>query len=301
MSDWTIVSPLRLFAPAKVNLALEVLGRRDDGFHDVITLMETVSLFDVIDIHPAPHKTITSPDHIPDEDDLTSRALDLLEHASGKRLCLHVTVRKSIPVAAGLGGGSSNAGTVIDALGNLLGLSVATRHQLASQLGSDVPFFLSGGLAMARGTGTDITPIPSVGRRWYVIAIPQLQITGKTGTLYRALKRSDFSDGTRARELAVRINRGAALDPALVVNTFQRPLRGYPEFREIVESFERSGSKVTVPSGAGPSVFTMFDTFREAAEFKANLSLPESTFRCIATSIGPHPNQSRLDSLAPST
>ena len=297
MPEFSIQAPLRLFAPAKVNLGLEILGRRDDGFHEVLTLMETISLFDVIDIHPAASKSITSPAGIPDDDDLTARALDLLEQASGRRLCLRVTVEKSIPVSAGLGGGSSDAGTLIGAIGQLLGIPLDEQHDVASKIGSDVPFFLTCGLALASGTGTDTTLVPDSVRRWYVIAVPDLEIQGKTGTLYRSLQSNDFSDGSKTSQLAHELSQGLAIDRSLVTNTFQRPLMTYPAFRETIEALERAGSQVVVPSGAGPSVFSVFATFGEAVQFAGRLNLPDGLFATIASSIVSDPNQSRIDYL----
>jgi 4-diphosphocytidyl-2-C-methyl-D-erythritol kinase len=294
MADWTIQGPLRLYAPAKINLGLEVLGRRPDGYHDVVTLMESISIFDVIDILPSSERCITLSSDIPNGDDLTSRAMDLLAKETGNQLCLDVTVRKSIPVSAGLGGGSSDAGTVIHALGRLLGLQGDSMQRLAASLGSDIPFFLAGGLAIATGTGTDIVKVNSPSRRWYVIVVPELVIPGKTKTLYQSLQRDDFTDGHKTAVIRDQIEAGRPIDQDLLTNTFQRSLLEYPDFAGAVAALEQAGAESVIASGAGPAVFSVFNSFFSASAFFERLRLPPSTHRFIATSIGPGINSERL-------
>ncbi|MEX2425621.1 MAG: hypothetical protein WD401_02560, partial [Thermomicrobiaceae bacterium] len=156
MTDFRLSAPVRLFAPAKVNLGLEILERRPDGYHEVITLMETISLFDILDIEPWKELSIVSDKRIPARDDLTLKALEALQGYLERPLPIRVTVQKRIPMAAGLGGGSSDAGTLIGAIGSMTGLSNDEMWRIAGELGSDVPFFITGGAALAAGTGTSI-------------------------------------------------------------------------------------------------------------------------------------------------
>jgi 4-diphosphocytidyl-2-C-methyl-D-erythritol kinase len=293
MRRWTIPYPFRLFAPAKVNLALEVCGRRPDGLHEVVTLMETVSLFDVIDLKPANELTCVSDERIDHADDLTRRALDLLEQSAELKLGLDVTVQKNIPIAAGLGGGSSDAGTVINSIGWLLGLTREELHPIAASLGADVPFFLNGGLALATGTGTDVTRLGVRGRRWYVIAVPALEIPGKTAALYSSLNKRDFSEGKQTRKLAERLSSRGECPDNLLVNAFQRPLREFEEFARTVDAFEDAGSRKAIASGAGPSVFTVCETYQQARGIarQVSKSLAETY---IATSVSPNFNLTRL-------
>ena len=288
---------MRLFAPAKINLGLEVCGKRDDGYHEVVTLLESVSIFDVIDIRSADELIVRSDDRIPDDDDLIFRALDQMQMHTGRRLCLSVTAFKSIPISAGLGGGSSDAGTVLGAIGMLLGLSQPDLHMIASSLGSDVPFFLRGGATLATGTGTDLEPIASGGRRWYVIAVPDLTIPGKTASLYAALTPQDHTDGVTTRQNAETLQRGGLFNNRLMINAFQRPLLEYEQFRETVVALHQAGAETVVASGAGPSAFAACDSWSAAARIRDRLNAPASTRVFLATSIGPNPNQSRLDQL----
>jgi 4-diphosphocytidyl-2-C-methyl-D-erythritol kinase len=297
VTDFPLSAPLRLFAPAKINLSLEVCGRRPDGYHDVVTLMETVSLFDIIDIRPADRLAFVSDDRIPPEDDLVWRALKLIRESVGSELCVDVHVKKGIPIAAGLGGGSSDAGTLIAALGHLIKMPPQVMHDIASSLGSDVPFFLRGGMALATGTGTELEPIEPSSRRWYVIVVPAVEIEHKTATLYQSLTESDLSDGSRTREIADRIARTQGYAPVQPVNAFQRVLLSYPAFKEAADALEVASGRPALASGAGPSVFTIAESYEDARSIYSRLLLPEAkTF--IATSLGPALNDARATHLS---
>jgi 4-diphosphocytidyl-2-C-methyl-D-erythritol kinase len=293
MPDWTIPTPLRLFAPAKVNLALEVLKRRTDGYHEVVTVMESISIFDVIDIRPACGLTVISDSRINSDDDLICRALDRIQDTLGVQLCLEVSVSKSIPIAAGLGGGSSDAGTMIGTLGRVLGMQENTMFEIAASLGSDVPFFLSGGAALATGTGTELSKLVVSGRRWYVLALPDLQISGKTGTLYGSLDPSDFTGGAASREIANQLERSSKIDRSLMSNAFQRPLLGYPEFSNAIDAFNRAGYQKALASGAGPSIFAICDSYHEARHLSTTIRNAGFDTR-IATSVARDVNESRV-------
>ncbi len=293
MTDWTIPAPLKLFAPAKVNLGLEVCGRRPDGFHDVVTLMESISIFDRIEVRPAERRHVQSDEQIPPETDLIRQALDAIESHTRLNLCLEVTARKSIPVSAGLGGGSSDAGTLIDALGRLLGLERSEMLQIAAAIGSDVPFFVGGGTALATGTGTTIEPIHHFDRRWFLILLPDLDIPGKTARLYGELNPEDFTGGTSTRRIAA--SRSGS-HPGLI-NSFQRPLMAYRQVCDALEALSNAGCVRCIPSGAGPSVFATFETYSGLAMARSALSVPPGTRVFTATSVRAGVNQARIDSL----
>lgn len=297
MSDWTIPAPITLFAPAKVNLGLEVCGRRQDGFHEVVTLMETISIFDRIEIRPARTRTVQSDARIAPETDLINRALDAIEHQSGLELCLDVTARKSIPVSAGLGGGSSDAGTLIGALGRLIGLPERDLHEIASSIGSDVPFFIDGGMALAIGTGTTIEPVEQRSRRWYLIVLPGLDIPGKTGRLYTQLVDTDFTDGTITRNMAL----GACISDDQLINTFQRTLMQYEPVQQALDTLRRASCRPCIPSGAGPSVFAMFDRYEDLSAAMSALNCPPGARIFQATSVNPGVNQARIEAVSRSS
>jgi 4-diphosphocytidyl-2-C-methyl-D-erythritol kinase len=152
---------------AKVNLNLRVLGRREDGFHEVVTLLQTISLHDTLTFEPSEggFKLLCDDPSLPvDGTNLIVRAAKALQTEFRLEAGARISLEKSIPIGGGLGGGSSNAATALIGLSRLWALdpNVEKLWEIAAGLGSDVPFFLDGGTAMARGTGTTIEPKPGV-------------------------------------------------------------------------------------------------------------------------------------------
>jgi 4-diphosphocytidyl-2-C-methyl-D-erythritol kinase len=270
MTSLGLQQPLRLFAPAKVNLGLEVTGRRDDGYHDLVTVLETISLFDAIDFAPASRREVMSNIDISNEEDLVVRALDAVEQEFNLELNISVQIKKEIPVAAGLGGGSSDAGTMLNALGVLLGLDNERLLQIAISLGSDVPFFLRGGTALASGTGTTLTPIEPKHARWYVIVTPGITIAEKTGRLYGELTPDDFASGDSVREFARTLGQDLIADE-VPGNSFARTLRSRPIIDQTWQSLTQAGASTVFPSGAGPSLITICDSYAAARKISARI------------------------------
>lgn len=267
-----LVEPQRLLAPAKVNLGLEVLGRRPDGYHTVVTIMQAIDLVDRIMLTPAPAPSYEPPVGLNRDDDLLWRALLLAEAEFGVRLGATIRLEKQIPMAAGLGGGSSDAGTLFGAIARLADLPLPEVEAAAARLGSDVPFFVRGGTALATGTGTELAPLPTPANLWFVIVVPPLEIPGKTATLYRSLRPDDFSDGQATQQLARQLERREPIDPELLRNSFTRPLRAHAAVLRAAEALEQAGATVVLPSGAGPSLFTVTSTRAEADAIAAQLS-----------------------------
>lgn len=194
-------------APAKLNLFLEIMGRRDDGYHELETLMVPVSLFDSLTFTPTPPAADGSPGpieldlrtayplrpgagptaEIPSgRDNLVIRALELLRERSDSRFGARVELVKRIPAAAGLGGGSSDAAAALRLANRCWQLDwpVERFFEVAAELGSDVPFFLAGGPALCFGRGDRVQPCSKVPRRWFVIVKPPVQLS--TAEVYRA-------------------------------------------------------------------------------------------------------------------
>jgi 4-diphosphocytidyl-2-C-methyl-D-erythritol kinase len=206
-------------APAKLNLYLDLLGRRADGFHEVETLMVPIRLYDSVSFIPSrlnadraaeieldvrvcePLLASSHGDPIPtDADNLVVRALELLRQSSGCELGAKVELVKRIPSAAGLGGGSSDAAAALR-LGNLgwgLNWSLARLAKVAAEIGSDVPFFLYGGAAVCRGRGEIIEPLPAVGPKHFVVVKPPVGLN--TGKVYQAVGK--FADSAESRSQA---------------------------------------------------------------------------------------------------
>jgi 4-diphosphocytidyl-2-C-methyl-D-erythritol kinase len=245
---------------AKINLTLEVLGKRSDGYHDLASLTHTIGLADDLYVEPA-DEILTRVEGLElIQNNLVTRAAHVLAAETYTRAGAELTLVKRIPTAAGLGGGSSNAATSLVALNRLwqtrLGYHALMR--LAAQLGSDVPFFVRGGAAVLRGRGDDLQPLAPLPVQWLMLAIPEARLTNKTATLYDALLPSDFSSGAATAALAARLAQGGSLDNDGLVNAFARPARAvFPGLGETWQRLEASTGQRFHLSGAGPALFTL--------------------------------------------
>lgn len=237
--------------PAKLNLGLEVLGKRPDGYHEIITIIQAIDWCDFLHWAPAPELQYESPPEL--GDDLVARALRLLG-AAGVTIRASIRLVKQIPLAAGLGGGSSNAGTLLGALVQA-GLPANLVQEIAETLGSDVPFFLQNGTALARGRGTELETLPAP-PGWFVVVLPELTLSSKTRRLYAALTPADYSDGTATLRQAERLRQGHGLDPLLIRNAFLRPLMAFQAFERAFTTLQSAGARWVWPSGAGPALFS---------------------------------------------
>lgn len=246
-------------APAKINLGLEIIGKRPDGYHEIVTILQTIDLCDYIVLMPADRFAYTLDLRIPPHDDLILRTVDLIRARLGVSLQAHLRLEKQIPLAGGLGGGSSNAGTLLAAIGELAGIPMTDLIPIAAELGSDVPFFLYGGTVLATGTGTDLELLPSPSAPLpLVLVIPDVEIPRKTATLYASLTTDDFSDGGATRQVANQLRQGNALDVTMLQNAFARALYAYAPIREARDELKQAGADVVLPSGAGPSLVGIF-------------------------------------------
>jgi 4-diphosphocytidyl-2-C-methyl-D-erythritol kinase len=219
------MEPLTARAYAKVNLALEVLGRRPDGYHEVRTVLQSISLQDELTFRPAPSLTLRcGVPELETPDNLVLRAARLLQEDAGVREGAAIELRKGIPVAAGLGGGSADAAAALLALDRLWGLSLPQGRlmALAAELGADVPFCLLGGTALAWGRGAEVMPLRALPETWLVLLCPRVSLPRKTATVYAALDARAFSVGQAVEALAGAIQRGEPLPEACMVNSFEK-------------------------------------------------------------------------------
>jgi 4-diphosphocytidyl-2-C-methyl-D-erythritol kinase len=243
-------------APAKLNLGLAITGRRTDGYHNLVTLMASLELADTVRVEDAAEFSLVCDDPLLSMDDnLVLRAARALQFVMGVAHGARITLTKRIPVAAGLGGGSSDAAAALVALDALWGTQVsdATLLHLARHLGADVPFALYGGAMMARGIGDLLHPAP-MPEQWLVLVVPHISIPRKTAALYGALSPSDFGDGSAVMRQVAGLRAGKALDPALLDNAFLTPLeRIAPAVAEMRGAIDTLGSPAFL-SGSGPAL-----------------------------------------------
>jgi 4-diphosphocytidyl-2-C-methyl-D-erythritol kinase len=215
---------MRLYAPAKINWTLEVLGRPPEaGYHEVRTVIQTVELCDALDLAPADGLEMEVEGALePFEDDLVLRAAALL--GGGGDGGASVRLSKRIPAAAGLGGGSSDAAATLRALNELwrLGYTDAQLAEMGAGIGSDVAFFVYGGTALAEGRGERVTPLPDVPPTWLVLVVPPFRLPEKTRHMYSALTPADFSDGSRTEALLRRLRQGRPIAEEGLYNAFER-------------------------------------------------------------------------------
>ncbi|MDQ2640903.1 MAG: 4-(cytidine 5'-diphospho)-2-C-methyl-D-erythritol kinase [Pseudomonadota bacterium] len=260
---------MRYLAPAKLNLFLHVIGRRDDGFHNLETVFQLVGLHDEVFIvprddgrilrDPPPEDALLA--ELADDNDLTVRAARLLQQASGTSLGASVHVRKRIPAGGGLGGGSSDAACVLRALNELWNLNwpVSRLAQLGLALGSDVPVFVHGHNAFASGRGEVLTPV-ELPDRWFLIVHPGISVA--TAAVFAA---PDLTRDTPPLTIRALPPDGGRNDCEPVVR--QR----YPQVAQVLDQLAPLGARLT---GTGACVFTAFEE-RAAAEEAARTLAPQ--------------------------
>ncbi len=255
---------LRVLASAKINLVLEVTGRRKDGFHDIDTVLTTLRLADEIRLRPHDGLDVTfSGRYASDvgDDDLCTRAAHALAKAAGRQPDVAIEVTKRIPVTAGLGGGSSDAAAVLRGLNELWGLDWPLERltDIAAGIGSDVPFFLHGGTARCTGRGEAVEPLRDLRPLQLLLLLPPVPaVDGKTARRYGALTAADFSDGAHARRLAARLARHAPPPARDLVNVFEAVVeRTEPELLMHYVTYRAAGAPQLHLCGAGPALFLL--------------------------------------------
>ncbi|MEK4563142.1 4-(cytidine 5'-diphospho)-2-C-methyl-D-erythritol kinase [Alkalihalobacillus sp. FSL R5-0424] len=247
-------------APAKINLSLDVLGKRADGYHEVEMIMTTVDLADRIDLTETTDRRITvevSEGFVPsDHRNLAWQAGDLLQKRYKVNKGAHIYITKRIPVAAGLAGGSSDAAATLRGLNELwgLGLSLDELAKLGGEIGSDVPFCVYGGTAVASGRGEIIRHIDAPPPFWVILAKPPTGVS--TADIYRGLKLNDIEHpDTRGMEAAIQ-NQDFDQICGLLHNVLESvTLDLYPEVQNIKKQMQKFGADGVLMSGSGPTVF----------------------------------------------
>ncbi|MGA7678395.1 MAG: 4-(cytidine 5'-diphospho)-2-C-methyl-D-erythritol kinase [Dehalococcoidia bacterium] len=260
---------LTCVALAKINLVLEVLGKRADGYHEIRSLVQTINLCDVISFELAGKTSFecTEPS-LQTSDNLVVQAAELLRKVGGYNKGAKIKLKKRTPWGAGLGGGSSDAATTLSALNRLWKLKLKTSDlvELAARLGSDVPFFVQGGTALIEGRGERVTPLAASMPSWFVLLLPPLpRIPGKTKQLYSHLDNRHFTEGEFI-DKAVRIwSQDRRIVSSLVFNVFDKvALDAFPGLEGYWRRFEEAAGKDIHLVGSGPALFAPVDSEAEA-------------------------------------
>ena len=263
-----------LSAAAKVNLILEVLGKRSDGYHELVTVMQAVDLSDRIALEGADSIELkVSVSDIPaDASNLAMRAAMALRDAAGVDRGVRIVLDKRIPVAAGLGGGSADAAAVLSGLNRLWGLRWPARRlaEVATSLGMDVPFFLAGGVALGTARGERLERIAG-SPLGLVLVNPGVAVS--TAEAYGRLSASMYSDGTRVRRMVSAL---AMRQPARIAANLYNVLEGSvapvrPEIERMKAALVAAGALGAVMSGSGPTVFGVARSFEHARQIRSRL------------------------------
>jgi len=265
---------LTVYAPAKINLVLEVLGRLDD-YHRVFSIAQTIDLCDVLNFQLDGEICFECDEASLEGDNLVTRAATLLKASTGYSLGARIQLHKHIPWGAGLGGGSSDAAATLLALNELwqCGLSPSELVDLASRLGSDVPFFIHKGTALIEGKGEKVTPLPSLPSTCFVLLVPPLpKITGKTKEMYSRLDTRHFTEGRFVQAALSSLRQGKMIEPALMFNVFEKVVFDFlPQLNEYGKALKEAGALEVHLAGSGPCLFTCFSVEGKARELLARL------------------------------
>jgi len=291
------IQRLSLRAAAKVNLSLEVLGKREDGYHELITVLQAVDLSDRLTLEVATtielrmiEELRMTDERLPaDQDNSVWQAAHLLRDAAGVAGGARITLDKRIPVAAGLGGGSSDAAAALWGLNHLWGLRWSTERlgELAVRLGMDTPFFLLGGRALATGRGELLESLPSARGFALVLANPQVLLS--TREVYARVPPTLRGDGSRTRALITALATGnsSRLAGSLYNNLepVAEPL--CPAVRSIKRALLDAGALGAVMSGSGPTVFGLARSYDHARQIRNRVSRGSWSCWAVRTLSGP--------------
>ncbi|WP_129126399.1 4-(cytidine 5'-diphospho)-2-C-methyl-D-erythritol kinase [Geomonas oryzae] len=251
---------LHLLAPAKVNYRLDVLGKRPDGYHDLRMVMQRVDLCDevIISLNDVPGIRVTcGKKGVPDgPGNIAWRAADALLQISGKSVGIDIAINKRIPVAAGLGGGSSDAATVLMGVNELLDLKLSDERlmEIGVKLGADVPFFIFKKTALAEGIGEKLTAMESMPALWVVLVNPGIHVP--TAWVYQNLRLT-----TKTSDHIIRDSYSSAAEVAELLSNDLEPVTctKHPLLNDLKDKLLKAGAAGSLMSGSGATVFGIFE------------------------------------------
>ena len=270
---------IRIKAPAKVNVRLEITGKRPDGYHDIFSIMVPIEVFDSLEVRRNDTGQIQFKSKGFDVPEAPANLVYRAANSFFERTCIEnrgvdIKLEKNIPVAAGLGGGSSDAASTLMALNELYGfpLKKENLHEIAVKLGADVPFFLEAVPSIATGIGEILEPVPNWPEFWYLIVTPQVEIS--TAWVYQNYKMELTSNEYDY------IRKTLKNDDVIISNILKNDLEKVTSTRfPIINTLKRkimdAGAEGSIMSGSGPSVFGIFLS-REKAVSARNLLMSDN-------------------------
>lgn len=254
------MAKIELKARAKINLTLDVIGKRLDGFHEVEMIMQAIELHDIVHLEVQSAGITVTTNHpllAAGESNIVYKAAKLVVDTYGIKQGIRIYIEKNIPVAAGLAGGSTDAAAVLCGLNSLWNLALDQEEiaQMGASIGSDVPFCVRGGTALAKGRGEVLASLPDVPQLWLVLAKPELEVS--TAEVYRNF--NPLKVGTRPKTAAtITAIRNRDIDGIIgnLANVLESvTLTRYPEVSELKKIMEQTGLVRALMSGSGPTVF----------------------------------------------
>ncbi len=275
-----------LKAPAKINYLLDVIRKRPDNYHDLRMIMQRIALYDEIVITLSDTTGIRvrcGQDGVPDgTGNIAWKAADMLLTRTGNKPGIDITIQKHIPVAAGLGGGSSDAASVLMGLNALLelGLSDPELMDMGLRLGADVPFFIFKKTALAEGIGERLTSVHGLPRVWMVLVNPNIYVS--TAWVYKNLQLTKEKNLDKLPKFSNRIDDICTL---LSNDLEEVTIGSFPLIREIKDLLLEKGARGALMSGSGPTVFAVFDSEAEARRCHAEISSHSEWFTVVTHTI----------------
>jgi 4-diphosphocytidyl-2-C-methyl-D-erythritol kinase len=266
---------MKIKAYAKINIGLNILGKRQDGYHDLETVFHRIDLADEILLEPSSTIGFTCDSSgVPSDDsNLCLRAAHLLQQECGTLRGVQVSLTKRIPIGAGLGGGSSDAATTLLGLNKFWGLNLSRQNlqTLALKLGSDVPYFLHYNSARASGRGEILEYFPLDLPFWILLVYPMLQVP--TTWAYGQLRSTEYSGNRLTKEFLLATLHQPEKLRTSITNDFEPPVfKQYPELKEIKESLVKSGAIFALMSGSGSAVYGFFPDYKKAQALSTDLA-----------------------------
>ncbi len=280
---------IHVTAHAKLNLGLEILRKRPDGYHDIRSVFATISVADDISVSPSSTielECIPEMTDKPEQNLAYKAAKAILAHPSADGRGAKITLRKRIPAGGGLGGGSSDAAAVLTAIRSLYDLPINSEelHTLAASLGSDIPFFLTGGTALVEGRGEIVTPVDIHIPYSVIVVFPHIHVD--TAEAYQMIRPYERGSSETLLEAVATIDRSSTQ----VINDFEQAV--FPKYtilQHVKDVLLNHGALYASMSGSGSTMFGLFTSVDTFAELRS--ALPQmDVLRCTFTSAQPRSN-----------
>ncbi|MFI3210826.1 MAG: 4-(cytidine 5'-diphospho)-2-C-methyl-D-erythritol kinase [Peptostreptococcaceae bacterium] len=263
---------------AKINLSIDVLGKRSDGYHLVEMIMQSIDLYDIIKIEENDFNIINiksnSSDIPVNDDNIVYKAIKIIKDTFNINQGINVYIEKNIPVAAGLAGGSSNCAGILVGLNKLWNLNLSNNKlkEIGLKLGADVPFCIEGGCYLAKNIGEELEPTIGLDEKLYlVVCKPEIFVSTKF--IYESLNLNDLGPRPNNKDLINLLNNKNNLDLKNSMNNVLENVatKKYSEIEDIKSIISNNNSLVTMMSGSGPTVFGIFDLIENANKAKSEL------------------------------